>query len=1285
MATLLHFPLIRHLLRWLLLPLLLLLALILTLGRLSMASVDHYRAELEQLMSERGPYPVRIGKLQGGWHILSPTLTASRLLVGDENIPALRLDKLEMELDLLASLWNRRPVARRLLLDGLDLAVWRNHYGDWQLAGAGAVAGQSAEEADLMPILQSLWLQREVAIRNARLQVTLQDRDVAMPVQQLELAWQHRGDRQRLYARLGLDDEAAITLRGASSGRLGTDEFRGSYHLRTSMLAPELLAALLPEQPPHPMELGLTTELWAEVEGHQQWVGGTLSLPRLVWRRGDSSLRVDDLMARIQLAHQADGNWHAQLDAIQGRLSDAPLGVGDLSLWGNGTAVNGLATKAMALEPVWQQLQSLPLLNAALRERLSPLSPKGTLRNLRLSRPEGAEWSAWSLDADLDQVAVGAWHGAPEARNVSGRLRVDAEGGRVDLDSHAFWLNFPELYRQGWQFERANGAVSWRLDEDRVRIESQLLSLGSREVNANGRFAIDIPRAAVAADDGRLVLMIGMRDSNGALAPLFVPDRILDPALFRWLEGALNEGVLHSGGLVYDAPLRRSDSVDRQPTLQMFFDTGATRLRYQSGWPAVEDADAFTLIKNSEVLVDIPRGRVYDQTRIERAEVYLPPKSHRLEVRARLNGPAADGRLALLESPIGAKLGEEFERWEVMGELHTELNLGLDLDAFERSSIRVDSHVSQGEYWSRALNLRIEEINGSVHFDETQGLYSGVISGRFFDRPLVAQIDTEGQGAGATTRIRGWGGITMNAVRRWTGLPLMDAFAGETDYAFELDICGERPGCSGLRLDSKLLGVVVDAPAPFAKRGGEAAPFSLELDLTPGYQWLKLSYPQLDGLLALQAGELRGGELSLGRDYPQLQPRTDGIAVHVAVDDIELDQWQAFIEHHLLAGRSLTDTEPAPADAVQLVDLDLRSNRVSYQGRQLHAVDARIQQQGPGWRLNLNSRELEGVVILPKTSGQVVVAELERLYLPSADADQSEADPLLDYDPRQLPRVDFRVADLRRGDESYGRWQFKLRPDQQGARFLEVQSDVRGLKLGGELYWAFDGSGHQTEARIDAEAANLGDVMAAWGSARSLETESARFAGTLRWQGSPAGFDWNSLAGSSSFHAERGQILDTGDRPVLKLFSLVNVSTLLRRLSLDFKDLTTEGTFFDSMDFELALSAGVASTTQPATLISPTYDLELEGDVDLGREQLDLTMLVQLPVAENLPIAAALLASPAIAGAVFLVERLIGKQLKRFTSVRYQLSGPWESPAMELISKPEAAQPDRTRPLDADL
>ncbi|WP_315982724.1 YhdP family protein [Aliamphritea spongicola] len=93
----------------------------------------------------------------------------------------------------------------------------------------------------------------------------------------------------------------------------------------------------------------------------------------------------------------------------------------------------------------------------------------------------------------------------------------------------------------------------------------------------------------------------------------------------------------------------------------------------------------------------------------------------------------------------------------------------------------------------------------------------------------------------------------------------------------------------------------------------------------------------------------------------------------------------------------------------------------------------------------------------------------------------------------------------------------------------------------------------------------------------------------------------------------------------MRIFGILNLNTIGRRLRLDFKDLFAKGVSFDVLKGRYRIENGIASSVEPLTLDGPSADVELKGDIDLVTETLNTEMQVTLPVTDNLPIAAALL------------------------------------------------------------
>jgi len=115
-------------------------------------------------------------------------------------------------------------------------------------------------------------------------------------------------------------------------------------------------------------------------------------------------------------------------------------------------------------------------------------------------------------------------------------------------------------------------------------------------------------------------------------------------------------------------------------------------------------------------------------------------------------------------------------------------------------------------------------------------------------------------------------------------------------------------------------------------------------------------------------------------------------------------------------------------------------------------------------------------------------------------------------------------------------------------------------------------------------------------------------------------------------------------------------------LRLDFSDLFGKGLSYDRVKGLLVASNGVYVTREPILLTGPSSNVELNGTLDLVGDQVDAKLLVTLPVTNNLPIAALIVGAPAVGGALFLIDKLIGDRVARFASVKYTVKGPWKEP-----------------------
>ncbi|MCK7492694.1 MAG: hypothetical protein MZW92_14990 [Comamonadaceae bacterium] len=195
------------------------------------------------------------------------------------------------------------------------------------------------------------------------------------------------------------------------------------------------------------------------------------------------------------------------------------------------------------------------------------------------------------------------------------------------------------------------------------------------------------------------------------------------------------------------------------------------------------------------------------------------------------------------------------------------------------------------------------------------------------------------------------------------------------------------------------------------------------------------------------------------------------------------------------------------------------------------------------------------------------------------------------------------------------------------------------------------GSG-ATQLDFKIDAADVGQLLERLGYGMGVKRGTAKLQGKVAWAGAPSAIDYPSLDGSLSLEAHRGQFakLEPG---VGRLLGVLSLQALPRRISLDFRDVFSEGFAFDSITGSIGLRRGVMET-QNLAIQGPSAKVLMTGDVSLVSETQNLKVRVQPTLSETVAIGAAVVNPLAGAGSLRGAEGAEGSDR---TDVRLRVRG----------------------------
>jgi uncharacterized protein YhdP len=229
----------------------------------------------------------------------------------------------------------------------------------------------------------------------------------------------------------------------------------------------------------------------------------------------------------------------------------------------------------------------------------------------------------------------------------------------------------------------------------------------------------------------------------------------------------------------------------------------------------------------------------------------------------------------------------------------------------------------------------------------------------------------------------------------------------------------------------------------------------------------------------------------------------------------------------------------------------------------------------------------------------------------------------------------------------------------------EMDALWRSTAIRGRLLWTRQGKQDHSQFIGSLDSRNLARSLRQWQLEPFIESDDARAVLDVNWPGMPTDMDYLSLQGQASVAIGPGRFPKTDSKTsALRVLGVFNITTVSRRLRLDFTDLYKKGLSFEEISGDFNIDGSLVSTSN-LQIKSPSAELRLRGEMDIEAETLDHYMEVTLPVSSNLYVGC--LAGPAACAGIFVVERLWGDRLEKMTSLGYRVTGSWDEPKVEEV------------------
>lgn len=1219
-----------------------------------------------RLLSSRLGSPVSIESTDPSWGTRGPVVALHGVRFG-EGESALRIEHAAWAVDF-AGLVLPGRVFNEFRVHGLDLTLMRHPDGRWEVLGLPDLLRGDSRRS-FSEILRAL---PAFAVRDTQLQVRYDPKRPPVRVQLAELRWVGGDDGDRWRGRIRPHDakddahdfELALDLAAHGRGRVYVD----ADGVR--------LARWLDESVPiplHPAKGRLDLDAWVEFDDRGiQDVQAELSLTASEWLRaapatpGEASAPVSTPVALPSVGFGL--RWRRGGKGIAVLVDD--LRVDGQSMGRIVGAGDGRRTRFRA--------ENLPL--APLRG-FAELLASGSEAGRRAVREGQAQGSIEVLDVELADgrlrqyalrlhgLASKAAPGLPGVQGLNLRLVGDDSGLSLWPESRDLVVEYPGVFAAPITLNLGDTAISGWRDEDGWHFQADQLPItgdGFQVVLAGGVSLL--PGEPMQVDLG-----VRVGETRIEAVKAFWPlNRI--PNTARWLNRSLRGGRIVAGAAWLRGPAGRFPFPAGSGHFEATASVADAGLDYHVDWPGLSAIQADLVFENMSLAIQSRRARMGDVA-ITRSSAWVENlKEPVMDAKGEGQGDGGQLLALLRRTPVEKRWGEYLTGMSLEGPARAEVDLRLPLKS-ELGDSTVNGRVqfAGGRFRDSERNLDFADLDGELRFTRhgisVSELEVGVageparLDLRIGDDVNDARHTLEGQLTGRLGASALFGEIAFVA-------PLIAQMEGRADWRVRVEVpraeAADEPGAR-VRVDSDLRGIALNLPAPLAKSHGSILPLHLETRLAPEgvARSLELRVGSLVHMKARlpTAGVGFAGAVALGGATPEQIPRL-GLSISGQVPAFDLTGWLALDKRD---DESATTWPP----------IMLRAGELGVFGRAFRDVDLQMAPAEGTVRVQLRGPDIDGEIVWPKASdGRVVRGRFTRVYVPEAGSVALGGD----LDPAVMPALDVEAEDVRIGAKHLGRTVLSAAPVDGVFQVDRFQSRNPAFDLDAAGIWRRGPDGDRSEFGIQLRAADLGRMLESFGFAGLIEGGKTETSIQGSWAGSPAAFALENIDGVLTIKVGSGRITDV-DPGVGRLFGLLNLREIPRRLVLDFRDIFSQGMRFNSIEGSFQLDVGQAYTDN-VMLKSPSADILITGRTGLILRDYDQTLEVTPRVGGTLPVVGVIAGGPAGAAAGLLMQGLM--RAHKVSRMVYRVTGPWDEPII-IKQEPISGTSQRQRAIGADM
>ncbi len=1247
-------------------------------ARLLLPIATEYKEEVQELASRELGHKVIIGEIKTGWRGYGPELQLHnvQLINHETGQTTLRLSEVRIGIGILDTLFHGAITPRQITFYRTQLMIKRRSDGSVVLAGLENIDEGSGDSSAVFLLPFRIGLKKsEIYWENQSIGAApVKFTDVDFTVSNGENRHQVEAS-MRLPGKDGGNMRLVADIKGAIQQ---SNAWSGEIYLSGDHLA---LSSILKDRIPE----GSSFESGkAKIELWSKWINGRLSTlegnANFDLIKLTSDRKVNDKPLEPLAIDRIGGKfkWQRNRNSWQVNVEDFELQRNG-RIWpkSNLTLLTGYSQEGriqlaagmgfLRIQDILSMARMFPLPSKEIDAIVHSLKPQADISSLQLRFLETADGPLWSARGQLENVSVEPWEQLPEVNNLSANFWLSQNKGTLDLHSKDLTAYFPGLFREAINAQELGGRVRWaRTDKDGWLVQSKKIVANNRDISTQTRLRLKIP--SNPEQSPILDIQTNFQEGNASATPHYLPTGIMDKEVVAWLDKSIIKGKVPGGSAIFRGPIDDFPFYKNTGHFEVLFRVEDLVLDYEPEWPRLENLTAEVRFHNNSLYIREGSGTILNSklnnlyARVDNLEKASP-----LNVASSASGPLSDSLKILTETPLSKKFGGVVSRLTAKGDTKLDAKLTIPLDKGDYNAngkLTLDNatiNLDKSKY-------PLSDIQGTLSFN-MEGVRAKGIKAKIIGEEIKLDI-TPSKKSGAT-QIKAQAAIDVSKLDKQFPDLGLDLLQGNSKWAVQLEIPSinnnrEKLTINKITASSDLVGTTIDMPAPIGKTKKQKRAIQITTTASSSEtQQFSIDYADAAStklhFTKNEKGQMQldRGSLVLGGGKTQI-PKTKQLLLTGRLSQFDLNPWLSYLQ--------ADNKQTLP----EIRGDNLKFGILNIGDTELDNVTISFTESSKVINADIKSSVMDGKIRaqLPIKSKPIVI-NLDKLALKLnpkeiSDTSQTKSPDSKWIDPRTLPGMKLASKKTLINGRNLGALNFSSISIPEGLRLNSIKLSSKRLNLDARGSWVMKNNKPQTNLKLKMKTDSLGKLLTTLGFDPDLKDAPANIEANLVWSGNPRQFNKTDVTGELEMRISEGRFLEVN--PGLgRIFGLLNVSALTRRLTMDFSDTFKKGFSFDKAEGTFNLEKGDAYTND-FLIDGPAGSIEITGRTGLVSQDFDQLVTINPAISTTIPVAGALAGGPAVGVALIVAQKIFGKTVDKVSTSKYTVTGSWDNPNIEKLN-----------------